>query len=54
MSGIEKGLNAFLGGLIAVAVFAVLVKPQSQGPALLESGGKGIGNALYAAEGVVR
>jgi hypothetical protein len=52
MSGIEKGINAFFAGLIAVAVFAVLAKQGSRGPELLSAGGTGIGNALYAAEGV--
>lgn len=53
MSGMEKGINAFMGGLIAIAVFAVLVKPGAQTPAVLNSAGGAVGTSLYAAQGIV-
>lgn len=52
MSGVEKGLNAFLAGLIAIAVFAVLVRPGSQTPAVLNAAGSAVGNSLFAAQGI--
>lgn len=53
MSGAEKGFNAFLGGLIVIAVFATLVKPGAQTPAVIGSAGTAIGSSLYAAQGIV-
>lgn len=51
MSGIEKGINAFIAGLITVAVITVLVRPGSQTPAVLSSAGGAIGTSLFAAQG---
>lgn len=53
MSGIEKGINAFIAGLIGVAVITVLVRPGSQTPAVLSSAGGAIGTSLFAAQGGV-
>jgi hypothetical protein len=52
MHGIELAINAFLGGLIAIAVIATLVRPGSQTPAVLQSSGSAIGTSLYAAQGI--
>jgi hypothetical protein len=52
MSNLEKALNAFLGGLIIIAVAAVLVKPGSQTPQALTSAGTAVGSSLYAAQGI--
>lgn len=52
MSGLEKGLNGFLAGLILIAVFATLVRPGSQTPAVLKSAGAAVGSSLYAAQGI--
>ena len=51
MSGIEKGLNAFLAGLITISVITVLVRPGSQTPQVLSSAGGAIGTSLFAAQG---
>lgn len=51
MSGVEKGLTAFLGGLIAVALATTLVKPSAQTPAVLNSAGGALSNSLLAAQG---
>lgn len=51
MTGLEKGVTVFLGGLIAVAVFTTLVKPGSQTPAVLNSAGGAISGSLLAAQG---
>lgn len=53
MSGAEKGFNAFLGGLIVIAIFATLVKPGAQTPAVLANAGSAVGSSLYAAQGIV-
>ncbi len=52
MSGLEKGLNAFFGGLILIAVLAVLVKPGNNTPAVLNSAGGAVGSSLFAAQGI--
>jgi len=52
LSGLEKGLNAFFGGLILIAIFAVLVKPGAQTPQVLSSGGTAVATSLYGAEGI--
>lgn len=52
MHGIELAINAFLGGLIAIAVIATLVRPGSQTPAVVNSAGTAVGNSLYAAQGI--
>lgn len=51
MSGAEKGINVFLGGLIVVAVFAVMVKPGAQTPQVLNSAGGALSSSLASAEG---
>lgn len=51
MTGIEKGINAFLGGLIVVAVVAVMVKPSAITPQVLNSTGGALSSSLSAAEG---
>lgn len=52
MHGIELAVNVFLGGLIAIAIVTVLVKPGAQTPSVLNSSGQAIGTSLYAAEGI--
>lgn len=52
MHGLELAINAFLGGLIAIAVIATLVRPGSQTPAVLNASGNAIGTSLYAAQGI--
>lgn len=52
MHGAELALNAFLGGLILIAIFAVLVRPGSQTPGVLNSAGNAVGTSLYAAQGI--
>lgn len=52
MHGLELAINAFLGGLIIIAVFATLVRQGSQTPAVLNSAGSAIGTSLYAAQGI--
>lgn len=51
MTGLEKGITLFLGGLIGVAVFTTLVKPGAQTPAVLNSAGGAISGSLLAAQG---
>lgn len=51
MGNVEKGFNAFLGGLILIAVAAVLVKKGAQTPAVLEQAGGALSQSLGAAEG---
>lgn len=52
MHGFELAINAFLGGLILIAVFATLVRPGAQTPTVLTSAGTAIGTSLYAAQGI--
>ena len=51
MSGLEKAITIFVGGLIGVAAFTVLVRPGSQTPQVLTSLGKATSGSLSAAEG---
>ena len=51
MTGLEKGVTVFLGGLIAIAIFTTLVKPGAQTPAVLNSAGGAISGSLLAAQG---
>lgn len=51
MTGIEKGINAFLAGLITIAVITVLVSSKSQTPAVLSNAGGALSGSLSAAEG---
>lgn len=50
MSGIEKGVNVFLAGLIAVALISTLVSSKSQTPAVLNSAGNALSGSLSAAQ----
>ena len=51
MSGLEKGVNAFLAGLILVSVATVLVSNKSNTPAVLNSAGGALSGSLSAAQG---
>lgn len=51
MSGMEKGVTIFLGGLITIAVVAVMVSSKSSTPAVLNSAGGALSGSLSAAEG---
>ncbi len=51
MTGLEKGVTVFLGGLIAIAIFTTLVKPTAQTPAVLNSAGSAVSGSLLAAQG---
>jgi hypothetical protein len=51
MSGAEKGITAFLGGLIVIALATTLVGPGKQTPAVLNSAGGAISGSLLAAQG---
>lgn len=50
MTGVEKGVTIFLGGLITVAVVAVMVSSKSQTPTVLNSAGGALSGSLTAAE----
>jgi hypothetical protein len=51
MTGIEKGVNVFLGGLITIAALTILVSNKSKTPSVLNSAGGAISGSLAAAEG---
>ena len=51
MTGLEKGVTVFLGGLIAIAIFTPLVKPGAQTPQVLNSAGGAVSGSLLAAQG---
>lgn len=51
MSGLEKGVNIFLGGLILVAFGSVALSNKSQTPAVLSATGGALSGSLSAAEG---
>lgn len=51
MSGLEKGVTAFLGGLIIIALATTLVGPGKQTPQVLSSAGGAISGSLLAAQG---
>jgi hypothetical protein len=51
MSGLEKGVTAFLGGLVVIALATTLVGPGKQTPAVLNSAGGAISGSLLAAQG---
>lgn len=51
MSSAEKGVTVFLGGLIVVAVAAVLVKNGSNTSQALTGAGGALSSSLSAAEG---
>lgn len=50
MSGIEKGVTIFLGGLITVAIVSTLVSQKSQTPAVLSAAGGALSGSLSAAQ----
>jgi hypothetical protein len=51
MSGLEKGITAFLGGLIVIALASTLVGQGKQTPAVLSAAGGAASGALLAAQG---
>lgn len=51
MTGLEKGVTAFLGGLIVIALATTLVGPGKQTPAVLSAAGGATSGALLAAQG---
>ncbi len=51
MSGLEKGVTIFLGGLITVALATTLVGPGKQTPAVINSAGGAVSGSLLAAQG---
>lgn len=51
MSGLEKGITAFLGGLIGIALVTTLVGAGKQTPAVINSAGGAISGSLLAAQG---
>ena len=53
MTGLEKGVTIFLGGLIVVALATTLVGPGKQTPAVVNSLGSATSGSLLAAQGQV-
>ena len=51
MSGLEKGVTAFLGGLIIIALATTLVGAGKQTPQVINSAGGAISGSLLAAQG---
>jgi hypothetical protein len=51
MSGLEKGITAFLGGLITIAVLSTLVGKGKQTPQVINATGGAISSSLAAAQG---
>lgn len=51
MSNLEKGVSAFLGGLIVIALATTLVGQGKQTPAVLSAAGGAISGSLLAAQG---
>ena len=51
MSGLEKGLTIFLGGLIMIALATTLVGKGKQTPQVLDAAGGAISGSLLAAQG---
>jgi hypothetical protein len=51
MSNLEKGVTAFLGGLIVIALATTLVGQGKQTPAVLSAAGGAISGSLLAAQG---
>jgi hypothetical protein len=49
MTGIEKGVNIFLAGLITIGVASVLVSNKSNTPSVLNSAGGALSGSLAAA-----
>ncbi len=51
MSGPEKALTVFLGGLVGIALVTTLVSQKSQTPQVLGAAGGAISGSLLAAQG---
>ncbi len=51
MSGLEKGVTLFMGGLIVVALATTLVGPGKQTPQVLNAAGGAVSGSLLAAQG---
>ena len=51
MSGLEKGIAVFLGGLIGIAFVTTLVGPGKQTPQVINSAGGALSGSLLAAQG---
>lgn len=51
MSGAEKAITAFLGGLIFVALASTLVGQGKQTPGVINAAGGAISGSLLAAQG---
>lgn len=51
MSGLEKGVTIFLGGLIAIATLNVLVAGKNNTPQVLSAAGGALSGSLAAAQG---
>lgn len=51
MTGAEKGISAFLAGLITVALATTLVGPGKQTPQVLNAAGGAVSGSLLAAQG---
>ena len=51
MSGLEKGVTAFLGGLIVIALATTLVGSGKQTPAVINAAGGAVSGSLLAAQG---
>jgi hypothetical protein len=51
MSGLEKGITAFLGGLIVIALASTLVGKGKQTPQVINATGGAISSSLAAAQG---
>lgn len=51
MSGLEKGVTAFLAGLIVISLASTLVGPGKQTPQVLSAAGGAISGSLLAAQG---
>jgi hypothetical protein len=51
MSGLEKGVTAFLAGLIVVALATTLVGQGKQTPQVINATGGAISGSLLAAQG---
>lgn len=51
MSGLEKGITAFLGGLIVVALATTLVGNGKETPQVISSAGGALSGSLLAAQG---
>jgi hypothetical protein len=51
MTGLEKGVTAFLAGLIVIALATTLVGAGKQTPAVINAAGGAVSGSLLAAQG---